>query len=135
MSLSVEATDKFSSGKNMEIEKRKRTMSHWCLLACAAALPILGCHKSGNVSDVSTSQPAPPPAGIEIPAGTPANALAGEPEPSLTRQLRVFIRQKGRLPEDMEELARARQVEIPNPPAGKKWAIDVQTTEVKAVER
>jgi hypothetical protein len=68
---------------------------------------------------------------------TAENALtenaAGEPDPFLTQQLRLFMQEKSRMPESFTELARARLDSVPRPPEGKKWVIDTATQQVKAV--
>ncbi len=60
-------------------------------------------------------------------------AVVGEVDPLLTEQLRTFIRQKNRMPASFSEFARARLDSVPRPPAGKKWVIDTESQEVKAV--
>ncbi|HEX3801025.1 MAG TPA: hypothetical protein VH413_20205 [Verrucomicrobiae bacterium] len=103
-------------------------------VVCAVATLITACHKNAGGTSGSAEQPTPPPPTVEIPAGSPSNALTGEVNSDLTRQLRSFIRQKARFPVDLDELAQSRSMQLPAPPAGKHWVIDVQTTEVKAVD-
>lgn len=76
---------------------------------------------------------APPPSYVTAAAqNAPAENVAGEVNAFLTEQLRIFIREKGRMPVDFAELARTRLDSIPGPPQGKKWVIDNATKEVKA---
>jgi len=77
---------------------------------------------------------APPPKYVAAMAqNAPAQNVAGEVNAFLTEQLRIFIREKGRLPASFTELARTRLDSVPRPPEGKKWVIDTATSEVKAV--
>jgi hypothetical protein len=91
-------------------------------------LPLSGCGKK---------QPAPtaatPTNETAASATAAAQPLDGQVDPFLTQQLRVFVQQKGRLPTDFAELARTCLDSRPRSPAGKKWAIDAATQEVKAV--
>ncbi len=59
--------------------------------------------------------------------------LNGEVNPFLTGQLQIFVQQKGRLPQSFNEFANARLDSIPRPPAGKSWAIDSSSSEIKAI--
>jgi hypothetical protein len=43
------------------------------------------------------------------------------------------VEQKKRLPQSFAEFATVRLDSIPRPPAGKKWVIDTDSFEVKAV--
>lgn len=60
-------------------------------------------------------------------------AIVGDVDPFLTAELQKFIQQKNRMPASFSEFARARLDSVPRPPAGKKWAIDAASLEVKAV--
>ena len=119
-------------------------MKHLALFVSLAIFVLVGCHKKeaapassgapGTVASPPPAKPPPPP-----PAYVTANAqnalaenVAGEVNAFLTEQLRIFIREKGRMPENFAELARTRLDSIPRPPAGKKWVIDNATKEVKA---
>lgn len=51
----------------------------------------------------------------------------------MTQQLRIFVQQKGRLPQNFAEFASARMDSVPRPPEGFHWAIDERTVEVKLV--
>ena len=105
-----------------------------------AVLVPLGC---GKKSEPATSQQsgetpapgAPPPKYVAAAAqNAPAENVSGEVNAFLTEQLRIFIREKGRMPSDFAELARARLDSVPRPPEGKKWVIDNATKEVKAAQ-
>lgn len=115
---------------------------------------VMGCHKAVTttstpppVSDTAVSTPADAnsspaiPANVPLVAGLAARAdnavhdsVNGEANAFLTQQLRIFVQQKGRLPASFNELASTRLDSIPRPPAGKKWAIDSSTSEVKATD-
>ena len=77
------------------------------------------------------------PAAREQPA--PKKAAAANPElvgavhAFMTQQLRVFIQQKGRMPQNFTEFAGTRMDSVPRPPPGFRWGIDNQTVEVKLV--
>ena len=119
-------------------------MKHLALFISLAAFVLVGCHKkeaapanSDAPGTAASPQPAkpppPPPAYVTANAqNAPAENVAGEVNAFLTEQLRIFIREKGRLPESFAELARTRLDSIPRPPTGKKWVIDNATKEVKA---
>jgi hypothetical protein len=59
--------------------------------------------------------------------------VEGEVNPFLTGQLQLFVQQKGRLPQSFTEFVNARLDSVPRPPAGKRWAIDRGSTEIKAI--
>ena len=87
------------------------------LLAVSASLLLGGCGQ----------KPAPP-------AKSNADqALAGQADPFLTEQLRIFIQQKGRLPTNFVELVSGMDSR-PRKPPGMQWAIDSVTREVKLVK-
>ena len=86
------------------------------LLAVSASLLLGGCGK----------KPAPP---AKSNADQP---LAGQADPFLTEQLRIFIQQKGRLPTNFVELVSGVDSR-PRKPPGMKWAIDSVSREVKLV--
>lgn len=83
----------------------------------------------------SASQPAPPKK--TKPAAAPVNkaneALIGAVHGFMTEQLRIFIKQKGRVPENFAEFANARMDSVPRPPEGLHYDIDKTTVEVKLV--
>ena len=51
----------------------------------------------------------------------------------MTTQLRIFIREKGRMPESFSEFAGARMDSVPFAPEGMEYAIDYQNRQVKVV--
>jgi len=113
------------------------------VLLAVAALALSGCSKqpeppSGTAEQKPSEAPAaaplpPPPNYVAATArNAPEQNVAGVVNPFLTEQLRIFIRERGRLPESFAELARARLDSVPRPPEGRKWVIDAATREVKA---
>jgi hypothetical protein len=82
-----------------------------------------------------SQQPLPPPPSYV--AAQARNAVqtgaAGSVDEFLTSQLRIFIQQKGRLPQSFAEFAATRLDSVPHAPEGSKWVIDSATQEVKAV--
>ena len=120
-------------------------MKHLALfISLATFVLVVGCHKkevapanSGAPETADSPHPAkplpPPPAYVTANAqNAPAENVARQVNAFLTEQLRIFIREKGRIPESFAELARTRLDSIPRPPTGKKWVIDNATKEVKA---
>lgn len=111
-------------------------------LVAVAVLMIFGCSKkqappvtgTPTSGEAAPGAPAPPPPKYVTASAqnAPAENVAGEVNAFLTEQLRIFIREKGRLPESFAELARVRLDSVPRPPEGKKWVIDTTTKEVKA---
>lgn len=122
-------------------------------LVCALAA---GCHKKSEppanvessvatkasgaqptMTDGNVAPPEPPqPPSREVLARAENNArqtVVGDVDAFLTGQLQAFIAEKNRLPADFGEFARARLDSVPRPPAGKKWVIDTESLEVKAV--
>lgn len=80
----------------------------------------------------STVRPSAPAAAK--PGQQPGKTLAGVQGPVhqfMTQQLRIFVAQKGRMPENFAEFANTRMDSVPRPPSGFHWAIDSSTTEVK----
>ena len=113
-------------------------------LLVVVALALFGCSKKPEPpATAETQRPSETPAGQALPPppkyvaanaqNAPAENVAGEVNAFLTEQLRIFIREKGRLPESFAELARVRLDSVPRSPEGKKWVIDTATKEVKAV--
>lgn len=78
-------------------------------------------------------EPPPPPSVTARAENAPRQGVVGEVDPILTAELRNFIQLRQRMPVSFGEFARVRLDSIPRPPAGKKWAIDTTTLEVKAV--
>jgi len=116
----------------------------WVVLA-AWAIAVTGCHKK---TPVTAATPANQQAEPELPpspgqpvqvqsggAGGTSQPLQGEVHPLMTYQLRIFVEQKGRLPNDFAELARTRLDVVPRTPPGMTWAIDRVTQEVKLVKK
>ncbi|MCU0784385.1 MAG: hypothetical protein MUF81_10145 [Verrucomicrobia bacterium] len=93
------------------------TMRIIFLLAVSASLLLGGCGK----------QPAP------TATSNSDQPLAGQVDPFLTQQLRIFIQQKGRLPTNFMEFASGMDSR-PRKPPGMKWAIDSVSREVKLVK-
>jgi hypothetical protein len=113
----------------------------FAVLIAVACVVVTGCGKgkesraAGVSSDASLPDkplPPPPPAVKAFTQNAPAENVVGDVDPFLTQQLRIFIRDKGRMPQSFAELAGTRLDSIPNPPLGKKWVIDNATKEVKA---
>jgi hypothetical protein len=120
------------------------------LATLIAAIGLTGCHRNDNVGETAppanvTGQPQSPDASASATApvapvvaartenGVREN-LVGEVNPILTAQLHIFVQQKGRLPQSFNEFVNARLDSVPRPPAGKRWAIDSSSSEVKAVD-
>lgn len=61
------------------------------------------------------------------------SGLVGPVHDFMTQQLRLFVQQKGRMPENFTEFTSARMDSVPRPPPGFRWAIDDRTLEVKLV--
>ena len=111
------------------------------------AFTLMGCHKSPPAPPQSTADAAPAAPDAQAPAAqapqpvatTPDNtvqqAVVGDVDPFLTSQLQIFVQQKQRMPNSFSELAHTRLDSTPTPPAGKKWAIDNSTGQVKAVAK
>jgi hypothetical protein len=124
------------------------------LFVCGlAGLVVTGCGKapvSLEQKDTAppaavAAAPAQPGADAQLPPPVPnANISAhavnelrenvsGDVNEFMTKQLRIFIQQKGRLPVNFAEFAHARLDGVPAAPNGMKWAIDTTRQEVKAV--
>jgi hypothetical protein len=130
----------------------KFSFIHGCALV---ALMAIGCHKSpvsveqtpppaDAVAAAAPSADSPGQAGLPPPPMPSASVLArsennlrenaaGEVNAFMTRQLRLFVQQTGRLPQTFAEFASRRLDGVPPPPEGTKWVIDGATQEVKAV--
>ena len=76
----------------------------------------------------NSKQPAAAPTVINQP-------IQGEVHAFMTSQLRVFLQQKGRMPNDFSEFTSARMDSVPFPPPGKRYVIDAQTVTVKIVKQ
>ena len=64
-----------------------------------------------------------------------SEAVDGIVDPLLTKQLKKFIEERGRLPKDFRELANARLDSVPRLPDGLTYAIDATSQEVKVVKK
>lgn len=95
------------------------------VVVTACALTLAACGKK------QTSNAKSDPAMVLASAAQPA---AGQVDSFMTDQLKIFIQQKGRLPQDFSELVRARLETVPTAPQGMKWTIDRATQEVKLVK-
>ena len=93
------------------------------------------------LSSCGRKQPAATPAAPDQQAqsaaaeSAPPQPLEGQVDSFMTGQLRIFIQQNGRMPNDFGELAKARLDSVPRTPLGMKWAIDPATQEVKMVKQ
>lgn len=77
------------------------------------------------------------------PSADPDGAIAAHPHAAqpiegrvhtfMTSQLRIFIREKGRMPESFAEFANARMDSVPFPPDGMEYAIDYHSRQIKIV--
>lgn len=114
-------------------------------------MALTGCSREQSLPpDTPPAEPAseaaaPPP----IPAAEPAAAnprpaaattatgaaLNGVVDPNLTAQLKIFVQQRGRLPESFAEFAGARLDSVPRLGPGLMFAIDTATHEVKIVRK
>jgi prepilin-type N-terminal cleavage/methylation domain-containing protein len=59
--------------------------------------------------------------------------IEGRVHPFMTSQLRIFIREKGRMPDSFAEFANARMDSVPFPPDGMEYAIDYSSRQIKIV--
>jgi hypothetical protein len=84
-----------------------------------------------KLADAPALAPDPSGAPAEIQAQT--QAVEGHVHPFMTTQLRIFIREKGRMPESFSEFAGARMDSVPFAPEGMEYAIDYQNRQVKVV--
>jgi hypothetical protein len=113
-------------------------MKLWLLLSLTAACLLAGCKKdepapvAGSASDpgVNAKMPGPPEA-----APRPASPVNLPPAPGgdvnatlaqLTRELHRSMIGAKKLPASFEEFAANRNLNVPPPPAGKKYAISKQ---------
>ncbi len=135
-------------------------MKQTIVVASLALLVFSGCHKkqpattatdtnqnaetagtAATTSDQPQAQatptkPLPPSPTVAANAENSVQAgVNGQADAFLTSQLRIFINQKGRLPQSFTEFARLRLDSMPTPPAGTKWVIDSADSQVKAVPK
>jgi len=96
--------------------------------------------QSDSAAETATAAPETP-APAAVPESRPAAPAAsvqsvdGVVVPFLTSQLRIFIQEKGRLPESFAEFAGARLDSVPRLAPGLAFAIDPATQEVKVVRK
>lgn len=100
------------------------------LFTLSASLLLGGCSKKPPAPTAAT-----PTNETSAASAAAAAPLDGKVDPFLTKQLRAFVQQKGRLPTDFGELARTTLDSRPRTPAGMTWVIDPTTQEVKAVRQ
>jgi hypothetical protein len=79
-----------------------------------------------------TPEPSADPA-IAPAFSQPHQPIEGRVHPFMTSQLRIFIREKGRMPESFAEFANARMDSVPFPPEGMEYAIDYSSRQIKIV--
>src|SRR5438552_1634206 len=87
----------------------------------------------------ATVSPRPSPAPARMPTAEPvrieSESLFGIVHPFMTDQLKKFIEENGRFPQDFGEFASARMDSVPRAPEGFRFAIDRTTVEVKLVKK
>jgi hypothetical protein len=116
-----------SSKKPMPV----RSITGSILLGLLVGSSFLGCSKSNS----ATNQAASPTAEVAQAQSSTENAVAGPapaapaPQPTadpldLNRELRKWILRNRRPPKNFEDFAATSGVEIPPPPAGKKYVVD-----------
>ncbi len=120
-------------------------MNHLIIILVAASLTLVGCKKKTESGTPATTNaaavgeaaaqplPPPPPHVAAVAENVPRENAVGEVNAFLTEQLRIFVREKRRLPNSFAEFASTRLDSVPGAPAGKKWVIDATTQQVKAV--
>jgi len=126
-------------------------MNQPVLIALALlTIPFAGCKKAAPAAapnaavaaadQTSASEPTAAqdvgnvPTAPAAPAQAPLNTVQpvnGVGDPRLTSQLRIFIRERGRLPESFAEFAGARLDSVPRLAPGLTFVIDPSTQEVK----
>jgi hypothetical protein len=126
-------------------------MKHLSALVLVVVMTLAGCKKQEasppvsneavpNGSPASAAQAGspqtPPPAYIASQAENSVQAnVAGVADAFLSSQLRIFVKDKGRLPQSFTEFARTRLDSVPRAPEGSKWVIDSTTMEIKAAKK
>jgi len=81
------------------------------------------------------TDPAAPPEAPQPGVAVPPVRVEGAVDAFMTEQLRIFVQQKGRMPNDFNELRSTRLDGVPRTPAGLKWVIDTTTQEVKLTKQ
>jgi hypothetical protein len=105
-------------------------------LPAAAAAPAFTADATNETAAVADSAKLPPlpPTYIATKADNVVHqTAAGEVDSFMTRQLHIFVQQKGRMPVSFTEFANTRLDSVPRPPDGTKWVIDATAVQVKAV--
>ena len=116
-------------------------------LVFCLAMPWTGCHKRSKpapapLSSVSVTQeeapvvpagdaPLAPPLQPVVVSGSDQAAMLGQ----LTQALRKYCIENQRVPKTFEEFVASAAVQVPAPPAGKKFAIDLNGLHVVLVNR
>lgn len=98
------------------------------------AIPQVGTTAVTQAESPQTLPPAPSYIAAQAENSVQSN-VTGEPDQFLTSQLRIFVKDKGRLPQSFTEFARTRLDSMPPAPAGTKWVIDSASAEVKAAKK
>ena len=123
-----------------------------CLLlavcaGCSKEEPAVVAEPTNTPADGSALAPiAQPSLGAPLPTTTTATKpqaqpksgakpLEGRVDPVMTALLQKFVREKGRLPQSILEMAGATSDGFPLAPAGYLYAIDPATSEVKLVKQ
>ena len=105
-------------------------------LALAMAM-VSGCGKSESTPPTASAPPPSPPS-TPPPAATPAAPTSADSQPAaqldadntkkqlqmLNRAMMGWMMQNHRRPQNFEDFASSANMQIPNPPAGKKYAFD-----------
>jgi hypothetical protein len=118
-----------------------------CWLALGLSLMLVGCAQqkpavggatnegSANTEAAFAAEPAvgAQPARQPRPREPAPQSIDGPVHPFLTGLLRAYIAERGQVPSDFNEFARAKVDSVPRLPPGLKFAIDPVTQEVKIV--
>ena len=108
----------------------------------AAVAPPLAATDGASTEAPAPAQIAPPPSAAPARSKKPAanqarianvRGLNGPVHPFMTQQLRIFVQQHGRLPENFTEFTSSRMDSVPRVQEGFRWAVDETTLEVKLV--
>ena len=117
-------------------------MKLFTCLALGLVLTLPGCARKKAPTPAADSSPDTFPAAPAAKrASRPTEAKAnvdqnvGVVDAAMTKQLRIFLREAGRMPENFSELANARMDSVPRAPEGMKWVIDPVTVEVKLARK
>src|SRR5438105_4750011 len=127
------------------------------VLAVVGCLAVISCGKKQPGAQPARESAAPPvdsasteslpastvgetaatPAGARPPSTPESEAAAfeGAIHPFMTSQLRLFIQEKGRLPESFSEFSNAKMDSVPRPPPGMEYIIDANAQVVKVIRK